>query len=365
VSTPAATSAAPRLASIDALRGFDMFWITGGDALAIAIGKWLGLAWLVHHMEHVEWEGFVFYDLIFPLFLFIVGVVLPFSLARYQGRPSAVYGRIARRAALLLFLGWVNWGLLDLDLANMRWPGVLQRIGLVYFFAALLVLHLRLRSQIVVTAALLIGYWLLLLLVPAPGGQAGDLSMAGNLAGWLDRTYLPGSLCCYTYGDNEGFLSTIPSVATAMLGVFAGTWLRSSRSPSDKVQGLLVGGLLLLLGGYLWWPFFPVIKNLWTSSYVLLAGGWSVLLLALFYYVIDMRGYRRWAFFFVVIGVNAITIYVAQNIINFGQIARFFLGGVASLTSPAAGGVILAAGTVMAGWLFLRFLFAKGVFLRV
>jgi predicted acyltransferase len=350
---------------VDALRGFDMFWITGGDALAIALGKWLGLAWLVHHMEHVEWEGFVFYDLIFPLFIFIVGLVLPFSLARYQAQPHAAYLRIARRAALLIFLGWVNWGLFDLDWAQMRWPGVLQRIGITYFVAAMIVLHLRLRGQVVVTAGILVGYWLLLLFVPAPGGYPNDLSMEGNLAAWLDLTYLPGTMCCYTYGDNEGFLSTIPAVATAMLGVFAGTWLRTSRPQGEKVLGLIAGGLALLIAGYLWWPFFPVIKNLWTSSYVLVAGGWSALFLALFYYVIDVKGYRRWAFFFVVIGVNAITIYVAQNIVNFGQVARFFLGGVASLMSPDAGAVVLAGGTLLAGWLFLRFLHAKGVFLRV
>jgi predicted acyltransferase len=365
VSSPAVTSPAPRLASVDALRGFDMFWITGGDALFIALGKWLGLAWLVHQMEHVEWEGFVFYDLIFPLFIFIVGVVLPFSLARYQARPSHAHLRILRRAALLLLLGWINWGLFDLDWSTMRWPGVLQRIGLTYLFAALIVLHLRLRAQVVVTVGMLVGYWLLLLLVPAPGGRAGDLSMEGNLVGWLDRTLLPGEMCCYTYGDNEGFLSTIPAIATAMLGVFAGTWLRSTRSQQEKVRGLVIGGLLLIAGGYAWWPFFPVIKNLWTSSYVLLAGGWSVLLLALFYWIIDVQGYKRWSFFFVVIGVNAITIYVGQNIVDFGQIARFFLGGVASFAPPAAGAVVLAAGAVAARWLVLRFLYAKGVFLRV
>lgn len=363
---PAAATASPaRVASIDALRGFDMFWITGGDTLALALGKWLGLSWLVTQMEHVVWEGFVFYDLIFPLFMFLVGVVLPYSLSRYEGRPRDAHLRILRRAALLIFLGWVNWRLFDLNFDEMRWPGVLQRIGLGYLVAALAVLHLRFRGRVVLTVSLLLGYWLLLLFVPAPGGRAWDLTMEGNLVGWLDRTLLPGSMCCYTYGDNEGILSTIPAIATVMLGVFAGMWLRSPRTPTDKAQGLVIAGLASLAIGFLWWPLFPVIKNLWTSSYVMLAGGWSLLLLALFYYVIDVKGYRAWAFPFVVIGMNAITIYVVQNFVDFDGIARYFVGGVASLLTAGAGAVVLAAGAVVVRWLFLRYLYAKGTFLRV
>lgn len=342
-----------------------MFWITGGDVLAIALGKWLGWSWLVHHMEHLEWEGFVFYDLIFPLFMFLVGVVLPFSLSRYDGRPRDAHLRIVRRAALLIFLGWVNWGLFNLDFETMRWPGVLQRIGLGYLVAAFAVLHLQLRGRVILTAALLFGYWLLLLVVPGAHGHAWDLSMDGNVVGWLDRSVLPGSLCCYTFGDNEGILSTIPAIATVMLGVFAGTWLRTPRPPAEKARGLAVAGVVSLAIGYLWWPLFPVIKNLWTSSYVMLSGGWSLLLLALFYYVIDVRGYRNWAFPFIVIGVNAITIYVAQNFIDFEGMARFFLGGTASLLTAGAGAVLLAAGAIVARWLVLRYLYAKGTFLRV
>lgn len=363
---PAAATASPaRIASIDALRGFDMFWITGGDTLALALGKWLGWSWLIYQMEHVEWEGFVFYDLIFPLFMFLVGVVLPYSLSRYEGRPREAHLRILRRAALLVILGWVNWGVLDFNFAEMRWPGVLQRIGLGYLGAAFAVLYLGLRGRIVFTVSLLFGYWAILLLVPRPGGVAGDLTMEGNLVGWLDRTVLPGTMCCYTHGDNEGILSTIPAIATVMLGVLAGTWLRTSRPPAEKAQGLVIAGLASLAVGFLWWPLFPVIKNLWTSSYVMLAGGWSLLLLALFYYVIDVKGYRAWAFPFIVIGMNAITIYVAQNFIDFDGIARFFLGGVASLFSAAAGAVVLAAGAVAVRWLFLRYLYANGTFLRV
>ncbi|MGI8672389.1 MAG: acyltransferase family protein [Luteitalea sp.] len=354
-----------RLLSLDALRGFDMFWITGGDALGIAVAKWLGWAWLLHHMEHLPWEGFVFYDLIFPLFIFIVGIVLPMSLRRFTSDPSQAYGRVFRRVALLLLLGWINWGLLQFDVGAMRWPGVLQRIGICYLFAALAVLHLRVRAQALLAASLLIGYWALLSFVAAPGYRAGDLSMEGNLVGYVDRAVLPGTFCCYPNGDNEGLLSTVPAIATALLGALTGAWLMRPITPMAKLRGLLLAGVASLAIGFAWWPLFPVIKNLWTSSYVMVAAGWSLLLVALFYYVIDILGMRRWAFPFVVIGLNAITIYVAQHVIDFPKIATFFLGGVAMLVGPGAGPVVIAAGAIVASWLFLYYLYKSGTFVRV
>ena len=365
VTTTAPASSPSRLLSIDALRGFDMFWITGGDVLARAVAAWLGWRWLDHQMEHVPWEGFVFYDVIFPLFIFIVGLVLPMSLRRYAAAPAQAYPRIVRRFALLMLLGWINWGLLQFDFAEMRWPGVLQRIAVCYLFAALAVLHLRVRGQAILVGVLLIGYWALLAFVPAPGFRAYDLSMEGNLVGYVDRLVLPGKFCCYPpYGDNEGVLSHIPAVGTALLGALTGAWLMSSRPAGEKLRGLLIAGVAALAIGYAWWPLFPVIKNLWTSSYVMVAAGWSLLLVALFYFVIDMRGARRWAFPFVVIGMNAITIYVAQEFIKFDDISRFFLGGVAML-SGAAGPVVLALGAIATRWILLHYLYRNGTFLRV
>ncbi len=341
-----------------------MFWITGGDVLGRALAAWLGWRWLDHHLEHVPWEGFVFYDLIFPLFLFIVGLVLPMSLQRYAAVPSQAYGRIVRRFALLMILGWINWGLLQFDFAEMRWPGVLQRIAICYLFAALAVLHLRVRGQAILAAGLLLGYWALLAFVPAPGFRAYDLSMEGNLVGYVDRLLIPGKFCCYPYGDNEGLLSHIPAVATTLLGALAGAWLTSARPARERVGGLALAGVASLAIGYAWWPLFPVIKNLWTSSYVMVAAGWSLLLVALFHYVIDVQGARRWAFPFVVIGMNAITIYVAQGFINFDEISKFFLGGVGMLAG-AAGPVVLALGAIAARWVFLHYLYRNGTFLRV
>jgi predicted acyltransferase len=361
-----------RLTSIDALRGFDMFWIVGGDRIARTFCEWWGTPRsqrIAEQFEHVRWEGFRFYDLIFPLFLFLVGVVLPFSLRNVQTgeQPKkAAFGRIARRVFLLFLLGLIYNNVLQLRYDNQRIAGVLQRIAICYGIAALIFLLTKVRTQVVVFLAILIGYWAILTFVPVPGTRAGDLTMEMNLAGYLDRQYLPGTIYpgYYGYGDNEGLLSTIPAVATALLGVLAGQWLISNRGPWIKAAGLAVCGLACLSLGTLWSSHFPIIKILWTSTFVLVAGGWSLLLLALFYTIIDVLGLRTWAFFFVVIGVNAITIYMAARIVPFERISQFLIGGTARLSGPL-GPLLLAIGTVMIEWLLLLHLYRNRLFLRV
>jgi predicted acyltransferase len=366
---------AGRLRSIDALRGFDMFWIIGGDRLARALGTWVGTPAghaVRDQMEHVEWAGFRFYDLIFPLFLFLVGVVLPFSLDKLRARgTAAAYGRVARRTALLFALGLLCNGVLQFDWSHLRVAGVLQRIALCYGIAALIVLNTRTRGQVITLIAILLGYWALLATVAASGGRPGDYTKEGNLAGWVDRHYLPGRIVAayYGYGDNEGLLSTIPAVGTTLLGALAGRWLRTGRGPWAKVAGLAAAGLAALAVGAAWDRSFPVIKNLWTSSFVLVAGGFSLLLLALFYAVIDVLRFRRWAFFFTVIGANAITIYVVPRFVDFDKIDRFFLGGLYRLAAQYGGEdarqVLAAVGFLAAEWLFLLYLYRRGHFLRV
>jgi predicted acyltransferase len=374
--------AAPeRLLSIDALRGFDMFWIVGGDALLKALAHWGN--WPVKdriddQLEHVEWAGFHFYDLIFPLFLFLVGVVLPFSLGKLQARGEPrwrIYWRIARRTVLLFALGLLYNHFLQLDFyrpplgfdfSTVRIAGVLQRIAVCYGIAALVVVHTGPRTQAALTALVLLGYWALLALVAAPGSAAGDYSRYGNLAGYVDAHYLPGKIveAYYGYGDNEGLLSTIPAVGTTLLGALAGHWLRSDRSGARKVLGLAAAGGVCLLLGWVWGFWFPIIKNIWTSSFVLFAGGWSLLLLALFYGIIDVLRFRAWAFFFVVIGANAITIYLLPHVIDFGHAAHFFVGGVerhAGTFEP----VVAALGVLAVEWLLLLYLYRKRLFLRV
>ncbi len=359
-----------RVLSIDALRGFDMFWIMGGSGVARALfeddkpDSWASR--FAAQFEHVAWEGFRFYDLTFPLFIFLVGCVLPYSLSKSAASPKQVYGRIVRRGVLLVLLGFLVNGALQFDFANMRYAHVLQRIGIAYVFASILYLHCSWRGQVAVVAGILLGYWALLAWVPAPGGVAGDYTIEGNLAGYLDRTYMPGITLekYYGFGDNEGFLSTIPAIATALLGLLAGTWLKSAATPWRKVLGLAIAGFICLCVGHLWGSSFPVIKNLWTSSFVLVAGGWSLLLLAMFYTIVDVLGFHRLAFFWVVIGMNAITIYVGQRFVNFYEISEFFFGGFANLAGESSG-LVLLLGILAVKWVLLFFMYRNRIFLRV
>jgi predicted acyltransferase len=362
-----------RLTSIDALRGFDMFWIVGGDQVARALCKWWGTPEaqrLGDQFEHVDWEGFRFYDLIFPLFLFLVGVVLPFSLRKYMtaDHPKSVaLGRTARRVVLLFLLGLIYNNLLQFHFDQLRVTGVLQRIAICYGIASLIFLFTSVRTQVILFVAILAGYWAILMYVPAPESKtAGDLTIKTNLAGYLDRHYLPGRIykSYYGFGDNEGLLSTIPAVATTLLGVLAGHWLLSGRNRWLKALGLAFAGLACLGLGIFWSREFPIIKILWTSSYVLVAGGWSLLLLSLFYTIIDVIKLRAWAFVFVVIGVNAITIYIAKDIIPFDEISRYFLGGVARYSGSFRPAVV-PIGTLAFEWLFLFHLYRNRIFLRV
>lgn len=357
------------MVSIDALRGFDMFWIAGGGTLLASLAK----VWdhpvtrtLEDQLSHVKWQGFHFEDLIFPLFIFVVGAVLPFSISRRLERGqglAGVYLHVVKRTAGLILLGLMMNGLLRFDWSDMRWPGVLQRIALCYFFAALLVIHTRWRTQAIVVAVILLSYWAVTMLVPVPGYGRGVLTAEGCLSSYIDQHVIPGTLY-YGHGDNEGLLSTLPAICTALLGALAGQWLRSNRSGARKAVGLALAGLASLVAGYVWGLLFPIIKILWTSSYVLYAGGWSLLLLALFYWVIDVKGYRKWTLFFVVIGMNAITIYFLQRIVDFHGIAEFFLGGLSQHVG-SLGLLVLPLGALMVRWWFLWFLYRRKIFFKI
>ncbi len=359
-----------RIASIDALRGFDMFWITGGEEIIHAIHKtWPGPAATALDVQfhHMAWAGFHFYDLIFPLFIFVVGVVLPFSLTKHleEGASRAqLYRRIFRRLVLLFLLGLVYNGLLDFDLHGLRIAGVLQRIAICYFVAAIVVMNTSVKGQAYVLGGILLGYWAIMMLVPVPDFGAGVITPQGNLASFIDRHLLPHPYCCFAFGDNEGILSTIPAIGTALLGVLAGHWLRSNRSPNRKTVGLALAGVASLLVAFIWSFNFPIIKNIWTSSFVLFAGGWSLLLLALFYWIIDVKGYRRWAFFFTVIGVNAITIYLVGHLFKFATITTIFVHGFIGYLGPAQP-IFWAVSVELTGWLFLYFLYRQRIFLKV
>ncbi|MBN1790827.1 MAG: DUF5009 domain-containing protein [Bacteroidales bacterium] len=364
-----------RLLSLDTLRGFDMLWIAGGEYLIVtlaALTGWPFLQWAAGQMNHVEWEGFRFYDMIFPLFLFIAGVSMPFSILKRQKRGESmrsIYLHLVKRLILLILLGLIYNGILRLDFEKQRYSSVLARIGIAWFLAAVIVLNTSVRGQVVWFIGILLGYFAIMKLIPVPGFGAGVLTPEGNLAAFIDQKLLPGRLCCYTYGDNEGLLSHIPAICTALLGTFAGHLLISH---DGRLTGLRKGLILLLAGiaalalGKLWSLSFPIIKNLWTSSFVLYAGGWSLILLALFYLVIDVWGFKKWTLPFVVIGLNSITIYMLNSgIINFEEMGGYFFGGLANQFSELAQPVILAAGAVICMWTFLYLLYRNKIFLKV
>ena len=293
---PAAAPGVPpseRLVSLDALRGFDMMWIAGADGLGEALrgfgGGPLSRA-LGRQLDHVPWEGLHLYDLVFPGFVFMMGVAMPFSLTRMvevSGRPAAEH-RIYRRAALLFLLGILYYGGLAHPISDVRWMGVLQRFGICYLVAGLLFLNFRPRVLIGICAGLLIGYWLLLRFVPVPGFGPGHFAEGQNLTNWIDKVALPGRKWDGDH-DPEGLLSTLPAIASCLLGVLSGIWLRTERAPqATRALALGVAGALVYSLGHLWGLDFPVVKKIWTSSFVLEAGGIAAMALAAFYLVIDV-----------------------------------------------------------------------------
>lgn len=369
--TEAVAEKAPRgrVVSIDALRGFDMFWIIGGDAFFRTLLKNADSGWAValrRQFFHTEWNGFTFYDLIFPLFLFIVGVSMTYSMGRRREKGAGtreLYSHVIKRFLTLMLLGYIYNGLLDFRFGELRHTGVLHRIAWCYLITSAIMIHTGKKGQATLAAGFLLLYWALMALVPVPGHGAGVLTPQGNLAGWIDRLLLPGRFYDYGGGDYLGILSTMPALSSTLLGVLAGHWLRSGASDAAKVRRLSVAGLASLLAALAWNAVFPINKPLWTSSYVLFAGGWSMLLLAAFYWVIDMRGFASWSFPFVVIGLNPITIYVAQSVFDFGQVADIFVHGF--IDRLGAWEPLFYVCCVLAvKWLFVCFLYRQRIFLK-
>jgi predicted acyltransferase len=368
--TPPATK--QRLYSLDALRGFDMFWIMGAEEIVHNMAKASGSPFweaAANQLTHPEWNGFHLYDLIFPLFLFLAGVATPYSVGREleQGKPKQqLLLRVIRRGLVLVLLGIIyNNGLEFRPLADIRFPSVLGRIGLAYMFANIIYLYTKQTGQIIWFCALLIGYWLLLTFTAAPGFAMGDLTMEGNFASYIDRMIIPGRLHLGIH-DPEGLMSTIPAIGTALLGIYAGNLLKNSPlSQQRKTLQLAIMGIAFLVLAQLWNLIFPINKNLWTSSFVLQVGGLSLLLLSIFYYVIDVLGYRSWAFFFAVIGMNSILIYLSEGFIDFHFTTEALFKWLIQLFSEPYKLVIASLMFVLVKWGFLYFLYLKKTFLRV
>ena len=350
----------PRLSSLDAFRGLTM-------AAMVVVnnpGTWRAI---YAPLRHAEWHGLTPTDLIFPFFLFIVGVAI--ALARPT--PS----RVLRRAAIIGALGLLLNALPYFDWANVRIPGVLQRIAVCYLVAALLFLFTRWRTQAIVTALLLLGYWGALMLIPVPGHGRGDLSPEGNLAAWLDRLVLgPHIWRVARVYDPEGILSTVPAIATTLLGVLAGHWLRSGERASRIASALVIGGVLAIALGAVWGLVFPLNKSLWTSSYALLTAGLAALVFALCYWTIDVRGCRRWSTPCVVLGVNALLLFFLSTLVaklltlvraDGGTLqAAIFARTFAPWASPINASLAWALAYLAAWWVVLWLFYRAGIRLR-
>jgi predicted acyltransferase len=303
-----------RLLSLDVFRGITV----AGMLLVNNPGSW---SHVYAPLQHAKWHGWTPTDLIFPFFLFIVGVAMAFSFAAQEAKGTArgeMMTKVAKRSVVLFLLGLTlaAFPFYGLDPATLRIPGVLQRIGAAFLLASAIVLLAGPRAQAVVAALLLLGYWAAMKGVPVPGYGAGSLEPDANLAAYVDRAVL-GTAHLWRSSrtwDPEGLLSTLPAVATVLLGVLAGRWLRSARSPARKTAGLLAAGAAGILLGLAWDRVFPINKNLWTSSYVVFTAGAALLALAACYWLVDVKGRRRWAFPFVLLGVNAIAVFFLSGI---------------------------------------------------
>lgn len=311
-------SKAPRLASLDVFRGLTVagMLLVNNPGSGAAYGP----------LEHAEWDGWTPTDLVFPFFLLIVGVAIPFAFARRREAGSGRLGLAvnAVRRALVIFgiglalhaLGTVLNNPSHPDWSRLRIPGILQRIAVCYLLASLIELSAGVRAKFAIAVVLLLGYWAAMDLVQFPGHKARDLSRSGNLAAYVDREVFGTHIYRPGIYDPEGLLSTIPAVVTTLLGILAGHWLRSDRSAYEKVAGLSVAGWFGVVLGEVWGWAFPINKALWTGSYVLLTAGLGLQLLAVCYWLIDIQGIRAWSKPFAVFGMNAIAAFVLSGLIG-------------------------------------------------
>jgi predicted acyltransferase len=357
-----------RLVSLDALRGFDMFWITGGAGILFGLGKIVRSPVFdkcLDQLKHVPWQGLHFEDLIWPLFMFIMGVAIPFSVAkrRAQGATDrSLLGHALRRAMIMFCLGTITQGnLLLFDLSQFR-PcySVLHGLAAGYFIATVVALKVKAKWHTLTIGVFLLVYWAMIMLIPVPGVGAGVLTPQGNIAIFVDKLVLGR----FHYGENTWFLSYLGFGASVLLGVQAGRILMTENTPGRKVLHLVAAGIVSVAVGLLWSLWFPVIKLLWTSSYVLIGGGIGFLALALFYWIIDVQGYQKWAFGFMVIGMNSIAAYFATEVFDFRVVGNVFVGHLLPRLGRCDHFVeALAAFAVV--WLILYWMYRNRAFIKI
>ncbi|MBI5094895.1 MAG: DUF1624 domain-containing protein [Candidatus Hydrogenedentes bacterium] len=363
-----------RLLSLDVLRGFDMFWIIGTDSLCEALEKASGgeaapglIKGVAHQLKHVPWKGFVFYDLIFPLFVFIVGMSAVFSLNKIIERDGKVgaFKRIARRAASLFLIG-VLYDVIDcLYSGGMKEVldenlicGVLQRIALCYLITGTLLCLLELRGLIVTFVVLLAGYWAALSFIPAPGESQVVFERGRNIIHYIDQTYLP-----YHGTDPESLMTTFGAICSCLLGAFTAFLIRESGwDEREQAKWFLIGGLAMVILGYLWGIQIPIIKRLWTPSYIFVAGGYSLMLLGLFIWVVDVQEWQSWTAPFLWIGANSMAVYLFGNFVRPAEWLTVLSGGHSVGAGAEAFLALLRVGLAVG---FVYFLHKKEIYIRV
>jgi len=367
------TGTKDRLQSLDTLRGFDMAMLLGGGGIIVALANLTGWNWLevlgtqAHH--HVEWEGFRFYDMIFPLFMFISGVAIPYAVNSKVEKgvaKSLLLKKIFIRLLALIGFGIIYNGATESGFTNLRYVSVLSQIGFGYFFAALISLYSKsVKGPAYWLLGIMAGVAALQLFVPVPGFGAGTFEPASTINAWLDQRLVPGKLYDGSF-DPEGVLCIVSAVSVTLMGTLAGHVIRNgSQSPTKKALYIFIAGVVALALAYGLKPVYPVIKKMWTVTYVLMAGGYSALLLSLFYYVIDVKGSKRWTLFFRVFGMNSITIYMGTRIIDFHGISSFFLNWTSIHINEQWGALFIAIGVVVLEWALLLYLYRNKIFLRV
>ena len=366
---PLRTEPDRRLESLDVLRGFDMFWITGGGYLFEVIAKMTGATWLGNTLEHAEWAGFHFEDLIFPLFMFIAGVAIPLSAGSKLEKNvprKKLLTKAFKRMLILIVLGILYNGTFEKGLAHGRFPSVLGQIGVGYFFASLIYLYFpAIKNRTIWLAGILVGYGIIQLLVPVPGVGAGVLTPEGCINGYIDRMLLAG----HTYRemfDPEGILCSLSATGVTLMGTFAGSILKQKQKSDWQKIGMMAAiGAGLVILALISSTFYPIIKKCWTSTFNILTGGISFMLMALFYLIVDHWKIRGWSFYFKIIGMNSIFVYLFTRIIDVQHVTEFFVGWLAKPMGEAVGGLFLILSGLAIIWLILFYMYKKKIFLRV
>ena len=354
-----------RLTSLDALRGFDMLYLVAISYVFLALPKVADIPlfnWLHDQCEHPGWRGFTMYDIVFPMFIFIVGVAMPFSFTKrmqQEGGRQRLFRHVMIRTITLMILGVVLWQESGGPHPEWGFYSVLYRIGIAYFFAALILMNTGIRGQVYWAFGLLFGYWVLIRFVPVPGHSLSEFSHELNFG-----VYFEGLITSWLSRDFRYVIdpSLMQAVANCVLGVLAGHWLMSDRSPEDKARGLMYAGIAFIIAALVIHMDIPFYKKPGQPTFHFMTVGISTTLLAAFYWIIDVRGHKKWAFFLIVVGVNPITIYVAGFLIGWNGIANVFVG---AFDFGNAQDLMIAIVAGVIKWLFLYYLWRQKVFLKI